>query len=559
VNVLPCILPAEPTSCVKKILFSIALIIALLLGFWLWHKKSAPKAEPGSVAAEDSAGAVSAAGKDELLGLGRFFPASRVNIRQQSGNYIISLSLSPKEAGLYPPEPNYMSYVLFDVFVTTNPAASRIHPSPADWTFVRQSVFAETNFVVKNIWPAKAYFLLGTIADSDNDGLTDTYEMLVSRTDPNQWDSNGNGISDGDETGPNGLPWRLEEVRSSAAVIMANASTAKQGGADGQCTVYLPHPAPSGGCTVGYYTGGFAGRDVDYIVSPGGNQLFIPAGATSGTFTVHAALNNHYAPMDLYAEFMLTNTSCGAANGWPARVNVINTNEPGMTVSAFPSWLHSPSPTYGTNTAGFDFVRGGPSTGALTAQISVSGTAVAGVDYVALPKTIYFPPEVRTNWLPLNILSHCAIADKSLTLAITNAPGYQLNAEDASASITIAASGRPPLPVVQVFATVPQAYVGWPGQFTFTRLGSTNETLRVFYQSFGDTVTAYVNGQHIISYEGLRDVVDIPAGSTYVTVPVIPIQPPSTGLVVRVSIRASRDDYTIGRRRTAAVQIHGTQ
>jgi hypothetical protein len=33
--------------------------------------------------------------------------------------------------------------------------------------------------------------------DSDNDGLTDAYEKLVSKTNPLLWDTDGDGLSDG--------------------------------------------------------------------------------------------------------------------------------------------------------------------------------------------------------------------------------------------------------------------------------------------------------------------------------------------------------------------------
>lgn len=48
-----------------------------------------------------------------------------------------------------------------------------------------------------NIASPVAFLILGTPQDTDGDGLTDAYELLVSKTDPNNPDSNLDGILDG--------------------------------------------------------------------------------------------------------------------------------------------------------------------------------------------------------------------------------------------------------------------------------------------------------------------------------------------------------------------------
>ncbi|MDE3100209.1 MAG: hypothetical protein KGJ88_12125 [Verrucomicrobiota bacterium] len=53
-----------------------------------------------------------------------------------------------------------------------------------------------TNYTV-NVTSQNAFLILGTPVDSDNDGLTDAYEKLVSHTDPNNPYSNLDGILDG--------------------------------------------------------------------------------------------------------------------------------------------------------------------------------------------------------------------------------------------------------------------------------------------------------------------------------------------------------------------------
>ncbi len=58
------------------------------------------------------------------------------------------------------------------------------------------------------------FLVLGTPADSDHDGLTDAYELLVSKTDPNNPDSQGSGILDGWYVAY-GLPWSQDPCAQS--------------------------------------------------------------------------------------------------------------------------------------------------------------------------------------------------------------------------------------------------------------------------------------------------------------------------------------------------------
>lgn len=83
----------------------------------------------------------------------------------------------------------------YDVFATTAllaPATNTV------WYWMGQG-YRGTNYVlpVTNIPPANAFIILGTMQDSDHDGLTDAYELLVSHTNPNNADTDGDGISDG--------------------------------------------------------------------------------------------------------------------------------------------------------------------------------------------------------------------------------------------------------------------------------------------------------------------------------------------------------------------------
>jgi pimeloyl-ACP methyl ester carboxylesterase len=453
------------------------------------------------------------------------------------------------------------SNFIFDVFATTNLLGTGPGLNATNWMFVTRSAPGQTNLTVSPLPGAPVcFYRLGTMQDSDNDGLTDAYEKLVSHTNPNLWDSDGDGVGDGDEISPSGLPWRLEAVRRSMAVIYANVPTVTQGGGSGQCTVYLPNPAPAGGATVQYYLSGTAILNADYTVSPTANQVVVPAGSSTAAITFSTIGTGTYADIGLFADITLTNCSSCPVDGTPAEVKIVDTGLPDVRVYALPPWVRRPSATYGTNVAGFYFIRGGPSTNSLTVNLSTSGsTAVSGSDYTALPSSITFNANVRTNWLPLSITPNSTnTADKTLVLTMTSASGYQIDATYGAATVTIAATASPVLPVVQVTATDIDVTTNSPGQFTFTRSFATTSALRVYYHVWGDTntVISSTNGQDTTLYTGLPGYVDIPANATNVTTSVTASKPISTCQSVTVVLAAG--DYSIGNSNMDTVYVDGT-
>jgi hypothetical protein len=86
----------------------------------------------------------------------------------------------------------------FDIFATTNLIASVPGLNGTNWVWLLRTDVGETNnIIVTNLWSDLGFFRLGTMQDSDNDGLTDAYERLVNHTDPQNWSSANDGVSDG--------------------------------------------------------------------------------------------------------------------------------------------------------------------------------------------------------------------------------------------------------------------------------------------------------------------------------------------------------------------------
>jgi len=64
------------------------------------------------------------------------------------------------------------------------------------WAWMGQGYQCVT-YILTNLPTSACFIILGTPQDSDSDGLTDAYERLVSKTDPNNPNSSGDGMLDG--------------------------------------------------------------------------------------------------------------------------------------------------------------------------------------------------------------------------------------------------------------------------------------------------------------------------------------------------------------------------
>lgn len=95
---------------------------------------------------------------------------------------------------IHAPEPD-----AFDWFGTTNLnlAVSPPELNATNWVWLGRTAAGQTNVVLTNLWPEMGFFRLGTLVDADADGLTDAYERLVAHTDPQNPDTDGDGLSDG--------------------------------------------------------------------------------------------------------------------------------------------------------------------------------------------------------------------------------------------------------------------------------------------------------------------------------------------------------------------------
>jgi hypothetical protein len=85
---------------------------------------------------------------------------------------------------------------VYDVFA--NAVLGSENNTNYNWAWMGQGEHCNS-YMITNLPMASAFVILGTPLDSDFDGLTDAFEKLISKTDPYNPDTDGDGISDGEE------------------------------------------------------------------------------------------------------------------------------------------------------------------------------------------------------------------------------------------------------------------------------------------------------------------------------------------------------------------------
>jgi hypothetical protein len=97
---------------------------------------------------------------------------------------------------VHPPEAEVATGA-YDLFMTTNLSTDVSDLNLTNWLHLLRTVPGQTNLIVPDLWADQAYFRLGRTNDTDEDGMSDAYEHLVSHTNPTNADENDNGIPDG--------------------------------------------------------------------------------------------------------------------------------------------------------------------------------------------------------------------------------------------------------------------------------------------------------------------------------------------------------------------------
>ena len=257
---------------------------------------------------------------------------------------------------------------------------------------------------------------------------------------------------------------------------------------------------------------GSASAPTDY--SPLGSSVTIPAGALSVDLPI---LPNTNRTMRLPASVVLTLIS--ATNGsiqspGAATVTIVpnyTNNLPAVTVSS----TNQPYAVEGGGPGQFVFTRSGPVTNALLIPFTISGTAVNGTDYVAITNSVTIPAGQSNATVTITAVDDQIVeGDRTVIVSLTEGNTFQ-TVFPSAATVTIQDNDqRVWIDASDFSASKPGTD---PGQFTFTRFGTTNTAVTVYYTISG-TAT---NG---VDYAFLTNFIVIPAGSLTNILPVLPLE-----------------------------------
>ena len=239
----------------------------------------------------------------------------------------------------------------------------------------------------------------------------------------------------------------------------------------------------------------------------------IPAGATFVDLPVIPA-DDHTPELPQTVVLTLISATNGAiVSPNVATVTISNNNTNPLPVVAVTSTNH-PYAVEGGGNGAFLFTRTGATNSALTISFTISGTAAAGVRYLPLTNSVTIPAGQTSVSLPVVAIDDNVVeGEQTVIVSLTEGETYR-SAYPSSATVTIQDNDQR----VWIDASDFRAskYGPDPGQFTFSRFGTTNTPVTIFYAISGTAS----NG---VDYVGITNSIIIPAGRLTATLPILPL------------------------------------
>ncbi|MBI4664028.1 MAG: glycoside hydrolase family 9 protein [Verrucomicrobia bacterium] len=324
-------------------------------------------------------------------------------------------------------------------------------------------------------------------------------------------------------------------VVATATVFATNGlPTVSVAATDGQASEAGPDPAvftftragsTDTAMTVNYVFSGTAIKWNDYRRLEGDIpvSIVIPAGAASATLTIYPVDDTETEGAETVILTLSPDAAynVGAANS--ATVSIADNEGSSPTLPEVTVAASDPSASEtALNPAAFTITRTGATTGALTVNYSLSGTASNGTDYNTVAASVTLPISVASATVIATPIDDSMVeGEESIILTITANAGYTVGSSG-SATATLADNDASTPSTVTVMATDGSAAEAGvdPAVFTFTRSGDTTNPLTVSYGLAGTAIkwTDYrrLEGDMPVS-------ITIPAGATSATLTIYPV------------------------------------
>lgn len=262
--------------------------------------------------------------------------------------------------------------------------------------------------------------------------------------------------------------------------------------------------------TVNFEITGTASAPGDY--APLGTSAVIPTGAAFVDLPV-LVVDDQTVEFDQTVRVTLTSAP-GATLVAPNSATVtISDNDANTLPVVSVTATNRPYAVEGGDGGELAFTRSATN-GSLVVRVVYSGTAINGTDCVRLPDTVTFPDGQSTVTVPVSAIDDTLVeGEETLVAAIVSQDSYRV-AYPSSAIVTIQDNDqRVRIDASDFVASEPGLDTG---EFTFSRFGTTNTDLRVYF-TIGGTATLGVD------YAAFTNSVVIPAGSLSVALPVLPL------------------------------------
>ncbi len=212
-----------------------------------------------------------------------------------------------------------------------------------------------------------------------------------------------------------------------------------------------------------------------------GSFVIIAAGDTTATVTITPRQDLTAEELETITLTLRSSRNYALDEDDSEATATLADNEPAVSIEA----IDNEADEEGLETAQFEFTRsGGDHTLALRVFFKVTGTATNGTDYDKLSSFIDIPAGEDSVILTVTPKQDTKFEqDETIIVTLTSKTTYTIDDGSADATVTILDNE----PIVGVEATGPEAgELGLvPGEYTFTRTGSTASALTVFFSVSG--------------------------------------------------------------------------
>ncbi|HEY5910543.1 MAG TPA: Calx-beta domain-containing protein [Verrucomicrobiae bacterium] len=293
---------------------------------------------------------------------------------------------------------------------------------------------------------------------------------------------------------------------SAAVSVSATEPDAFEGGSPGNFRITRVGSTDSN-LLVFFQVAGTASAPADY--APLGTSVLLPAGADFVDLAVTPVDDQTVESAETVTLELIRAPGARIVSPITATVTIHSKEAASLPVVSISS-TNRPDAVEGGPAGEFAFYRSN-TVGSLTVFFTVTGTAIPGGDYVALPEFITFADGQGAVTLPVTALDDNLIeGEETVILSLTQQDTYRVSYPGSATVLVQDNDQRVQVDASDFIAAEPGRD---PGEFTFTRLGTTNGDLRVDFTISGTAI----NG---VDFVAISNWVTIPAGHYSATLPI---------------------------------------